>query len=145
MVVGAVAVTALTSCSGSDANNAGATAKPSAAPTLESVQDIPDIVMIDTDDPWPQYVTAQVNTVQAGVGGTSINVNYQSGPDLCSGFAGYAVQRIGPDAAVTVVVGRKPSCTGDGTTRSTVLPLAEPLGTAKPTVSRYSQRALPIK
>lgn len=100
--------------------------------------------MIDEQDPWPRYTTAKITGLQPGAGGKTITVNYASGPDVCSGLAGYAVHRADGDAEVTVITGMRKSCTGDDTHRTTVLPLSEPLGELTPEVSKYSESAIPI-
>lgn len=144
MATTAIALTLVTSCSGNDDKDAGKKPSAPATITLKTVKDIPGVTMIDGDEPWPIYSTAKIVQVDAGAGGRTIDVNYEAGPDLCSGFAGYAVDTTAKTAAVTVVMGRKATCTGKGKERTTVLPIAAGLGGAKPTISKYSVKAIPI-
>lgn len=138
---------ALTSCSDDGRSEDGTpTENPTASvPTeLSSVKDVPGVTMIDQQDPWPRYTTAEITEVEPGAGGKTITVNYASGPDICSGFAGYAVNRTDSTAQVTVITGMTESCKGEDTHRTTVLPLPEPLGDLTPEISRYSESAIPV-
>lgn len=136
----------LTACSGDDDEPSDSPSE--AAPTeVAKLSDIPDAVLVikpGSPDAPQAYRTAEITHVGGEPGARSVSVDYQSGPDLCSMFTGYATQESDSAIDVTVIVGEQPGCTGDPTTRTTVLNLDAPVGDRKLEVSRYSQQSLPI-
>ena len=139
---------ALTACGGDD--EAPADEPTEASPTaVAKLSDIPGVVPVvkPTQKGAPEtYRTAKVTQAEASAPDASnINVNYESGPDLCAEFTGYALQESESTVEVTVIIGEQEGCSGKPTLRTTVLTTDEPVGDREVVVSEYSQESLPIK
>lgn len=137
----------LTACSGDDDEPSDEPTQ--AAPTeVAKLSDIPDALLVikpGSKDAPQTYSTAEVTHVSGTPDASSVNVDYQSGPDLCAIFTGYATHETDSTIEVTVIIGEQAGCTGKPTTRTTVLNTDEPVGDRKVVVSPYSQQALPIE
>lgn len=120
----------------------------SAPTSIAKLSDIPGAVLLtkpDEPDAPATYRTAEITSVSGDPDARTVNVNFESGPDLCSVVSGYAVDESDTTISVTVIIGEQKNCTGEPTTRTTVLNVKGAVGDRDVVASTFSETSLPIE
>lgn len=138
----------LTACGGDDEGEPADEPSETPPTAVAKLSDIPGVVpVVKPGSPQaPEtYRTAEITQAEGAPDASAVNVNYESGPDLCAEFTGYAMQETESTIEVTVIVGEQDGCNGKPTLRTTVLNTDEPVGDREVVVSKYSRQSIPIK
>lgn len=147
-VVPVVLLGVLSACGGGDEapTDEPAEAPPTAVAKLSDIPNVQLLVEPEAPDAPKTYRTGEITAAEASAPDAStVNVNYESGPDVCAEFAGYAMQESDATIEVTVIVGEQAGCTGKSTLRTTVLNTDEPVGDRDVVVSEYSEQSIPVE